>query len=151
MLQKYPMTKSLPNPSKLCVSKSHRILQNFVKFSKSEVLHFRKIEHQRKAPKHDEASRPACYNDTGQHNYPKHVNIIDSDGCGPSKNCEKNIGPPSQERSEGIFDHRANKYNQRMGVCQTDVVVVIGALSSLCIACTTTVTPTTIQKIAQHF
>jgi hypothetical protein len=29
--------------------------KNFAKFSKSKVLHFRKLEQQRKAPKHDEA------------------------------------------------------------------------------------------------
>jgi hypothetical protein len=35
---------------------------NFTKFSKSEVLHFRKLEQQRKAPNYDEASRPTRYN-----------------------------------------------------------------------------------------
>jgi UDP-2,3-diacylglucosamine pyrophosphatase LpxH len=59
-----------------------KLYENFIKFNKSEVLHFHKLEQQRKAPKHDEASRPARYNDNRQHNYPKHVNSIDFDGCG---------------------------------------------------------------------
>jgi hypothetical protein len=58
---------------------------NFAKFSKSEVLHFLNLEQQRKTPKHDEASRPACYNDN-QCNYLKYVRSIDSDGCGRPKN-----------------------------------------------------------------
>jgi hypothetical protein len=32
------------------------LYENFAKFSKSEVLHFWKLEQQRKAPKHDKAS-----------------------------------------------------------------------------------------------
>jgi hypothetical protein len=35
---------------------------NFHKFSKSEVLHFHKLEQQRKVPKENEASRPIKYN-----------------------------------------------------------------------------------------
>jgi hypothetical protein len=35
------------------------LYENFTKFGKSEVLHFRKLEEQSKAPKHDEASRLA--------------------------------------------------------------------------------------------
>jgi hypothetical protein len=39
------------------------LYEAFAKFSKPEVLHFCKLEQQRKTPKHDEASRPPCYND----------------------------------------------------------------------------------------
>jgi hypothetical protein len=35
------------------------LYENFVKFSKSKALLFWKLEQQRKAPKHDEASRLA--------------------------------------------------------------------------------------------
>jgi Ser/Thr protein kinase RdoA (MazF antagonist) len=49
-----------------------KLYEKFAKFSKSEVLHFRKLEQQRKALKHDESSTPARYNDNRQHNYPKH-------------------------------------------------------------------------------
>jgi hypothetical protein len=76
------------------------LYENFAKFSKLEVLHFRKLEQQRKTPKHDEASRPTHYNDNRQHSYPKHVNNIDSGSCGPPQNWEKNFGSPPQERSE---------------------------------------------------
>jgi UDP-2,3-diacylglucosamine pyrophosphatase LpxH len=39
------------------------LYEQFAKFSKSKVSHFRKLEQQRKAPKNDEASRPTRYND----------------------------------------------------------------------------------------
>jgi hypothetical protein len=90
------------------------LYENFIKFNKLEVQHFLKLEQQRKAPKHDEASRPTHYNNN-QHNYPKHVHNIDSDGCGPPKNWEKNFRSPPQERSKKTFDHRSNQYNQRGG------------------------------------
>jgi hypothetical protein len=88
------------------------LYENFAKFSKSEVLHFRKLEQQRKSPKHGEASRPARYSDNSQCSYPKQVNTIDFHGSKPLENWEKNFGPPSQERGERIFDHRTNQYNQ---------------------------------------
>jgi hypothetical protein len=47
------------------------LYENFAKYCKSEVLHFRKLEQQRKAPKHDEASKPSRYNVNNQRNYPK--------------------------------------------------------------------------------
>jgi hypothetical protein len=39
------------------------LYEEFTKFSKLEVLHFHKPKQQRKVPKHDEAARPARYND----------------------------------------------------------------------------------------
>jgi hypothetical protein len=60
--------------------------------SKSEVQHFCKLEHQRKTPKQDDAAR-SRYNDN-KRNYPKPVHIIDSDGCEPPENWEKNFVPP---------------------------------------------------------
>jgi hypothetical protein len=39
------------------------LYEEFAKFSKLEILHFQKLEQQRKAPKHDEASKPSHYND----------------------------------------------------------------------------------------
>jgi hypothetical protein len=39
------------------------LYEEFVKFSKSEVLHFRKLEKQRKAPNQDETLRPTRYSD----------------------------------------------------------------------------------------
>jgi hypothetical protein len=79
-----------------------KLYEEFTKFSKSEVLHFRKLEQQRKAPKHDEAPRPPGYNDN-QRTYPKQVHNIDSNSCGPSENWEKNFGPPPQEKARGAL------------------------------------------------
>jgi hypothetical protein len=45
------------------------LYEDFAKCSKLVVLHFRKLEQQRKTPKHDEASRPTRYNDN-QRSYP---------------------------------------------------------------------------------
>jgi hypothetical protein len=82
------------------------LYKNFVKFSKSEFLHFRKLEQHRKSLKHDEASRTTQYSENRSHNnYPKHVHNIDFDGCGPPKNWEKNFGLPPYERKESAFDH----------------------------------------------
>jgi hypothetical protein len=85
-------------------------LYEFTKFSKLEVLHFRKLEQQRKASKHNEASRPTHYNDN-QRSYPKQVHIIDSDACGPSENWEKNFRQPPQGRSQRTFNHKPNQYS----------------------------------------
>jgi hypothetical protein len=68
-----------------------KLYEQFAKFSKLEILHFGKLEQQRKASKPDEATRPH-YNDN-QRSYPGHVHIIDSDDCGPPENWEKNFGP----------------------------------------------------------
>jgi hypothetical protein len=69
------------------------LYEQFIKFSKSEVQHFRKLKQQRKVAKPDEAPRP-CYSDN-QRNYPKPVHSIDSDGCGAPENWEKNFRGPS--------------------------------------------------------
>jgi hypothetical protein len=61
------------------------LYEEFAKFSKLEVLHFHKLEQQRKTPKQDEVSRPPRYNDN-QRSYPKHVHNIDTDGCMPLEN-----------------------------------------------------------------
>jgi hypothetical protein len=60
------------------------LYEQFTKFSKSEIQHFHKLEHQRKVLKLDEAPRPG-YSEN-QDNYPKLVHIIDSDGCRPPEN-----------------------------------------------------------------
>jgi hypothetical protein len=58
--------------------------EQFMKFSKSEIQHFGKLEKQRKVSKFDEALRPR-YN-KNQQSYPKLVHNIDSDGCGLLEN-----------------------------------------------------------------
>jgi hypothetical protein len=70
------------------------LYENFEKFSKLEVLHFRKLEQQCIAPKESEAAMPAQYNrgSANNNNYDntlKHVNIINLDGCGLPENWEK--------------------------------------------------------------
>jgi hypothetical protein len=70
------------------------LYEQFAKFSKSEIQHFHKLEQQRKIAKPDEAPRPR--HSESQHS-PKPVHNIDSDGCGPPKNWEKNYGTPSQQ------------------------------------------------------
>jgi hypothetical protein len=90
------------------------LYEQFAKFSKSEIQHFRKIEQQRKASKPDEASRP--HHNESQRGYPKPMHSIDSDGCGPLENWEKNYGTPSQQTNHSTTtDQRFNQYNQRDG------------------------------------
>jgi hypothetical protein len=75
------------------------LYDNFCKFSRSEVLHFCKLDQQKKVPKEKEASRPTKYNKSREstksfNNVHKQIYIIDSNGCGPPENLEKNFGPP---------------------------------------------------------
>jgi hypothetical protein len=86
------------------------LYEKFAKFSKSEVQHFHMLEQQRKTPKPDEAPMPPCYVDS-QRSYPKQVHIIDSDGCEPLEDWEKNFGPPPQERNLRAFDQRFTQYS----------------------------------------
>jgi ribosomal protein L32E len=74
------------------------LYDNFQKFSRSEVQHFHKLDQQWKVPKENECSRPTKYSksrgstmnfDTSH----KQIHNIDSDGCGPPENWEKNFGP----------------------------------------------------------
>jgi hypothetical protein len=81
------------------------LYEQFTKVSKSEVQHFCKLKQQRKVAKPDKAPRPR-YSDN-QYNYPKHVHSIDSDGCGPPENWEKNFRGPLQERNLRTFDQRS--------------------------------------------
>jgi hypothetical protein len=67
-----------------------KLYEQFAKFSKYEIQHFRKLEQQRNITKPDEAPRPR-YN-KNQRSYPKPMHSIDSNGCGPSENWEKNFG-----------------------------------------------------------
>jgi hypothetical protein len=82
------------------------LYNNLWKFSKLEVLHFRKLDQQRKDPKGSEASRPTKYNKSREgtlsfDNATKQVHSTDSDGCGPLKNWEKiiDLAPQKQKQS----------------------------------------------------
>jgi hypothetical protein len=89
------------------------LYEHFDKFSKFEIQHFHMLEHQRKILKPDEAPRP-CHNES-HHNYPKLVHNIDSKGCGPLENWEKNYGIASQQTNQRTSDQRFNQYSQRGG------------------------------------
>jgi hypothetical protein len=76
------------------------LYDNFQKFSKSEVLHFRKLEQQRKVSKENEASRPTKYNRGRENiilfdNTTKQFHIIDSDGCRPPEKLEEKLRAPA--------------------------------------------------------
>jgi hypothetical protein len=88
-----------------------KLYDQFTKFSKSKVQHFRKLEQQRKVAKPDEAPR-ASYDDN-QCNYPKPVCSISSNGCGPLENWNKNFGGPPQQTDSRTFNQRSTQYNQR--------------------------------------
>jgi hypothetical protein len=70
------------------------LYDQFAKFSKSKIQHFRKLEQQRKVAKLDEAPR-VCYSDN-QRNYPMPVHSIGSEGNGPLESWNKNFGGPLQ-------------------------------------------------------
>jgi hypothetical protein len=78
------------------------LYEEFQKFSRAEVLHFHKLGQQRKAANENESSRPFKYN-KGKEGAPtfdathKQVHSIDSDGCRPLENREKNFRPPRQK------------------------------------------------------
>jgi hypothetical protein len=83
---------------------------NFRKFSSAEVLHFHKLcklGQQRKIANENESLRPTKYSKRRESTLSfdsshKKVHNIDSDGCGPPKNWEKNYRPPRQESENGI-------------------------------------------------
>jgi hypothetical protein len=59
------------------------------------LQHFRKHEQQRKISKPYEAPRP--HHNESQCNHPKPTHNINSNGCGPAENWEKNYGTLSQQ------------------------------------------------------
>jgi hypothetical protein len=69
------------------------LYDKFVKFSKLEIQHFRKLEQQRKVAKPDEGSR-ARYSDNHR-SYPKPVHNIGPDSGGASENQNKSYREPS--------------------------------------------------------
>jgi hypothetical protein len=122
------------------------LYDKFIKFSKSEVRHFCKLEQQSKIPKLDEAPRP-CYSDN-QCNYPKPLHNIDSDGYGPPENWEENFRGPSQERNSRTFDQRSPQYNKRGRASNCGWRRGRGPYTiNLHTACTMAVTPIIEQKI----
>jgi hypothetical protein len=75
------------------------LYEEFQKFSRAEVLYFRKLGQQRKSASENKSSRPFKYNKSkeGHSSFDtshRQVHSIDSDRCGPPENWEKNFRPP---------------------------------------------------------
>jgi hypothetical protein len=75
------------------------LYEEFRKFSRSEVSHYRKLDQQRKTTSKNESSSPFKYNKskegvTSFEPTRKHVHSIDSDGFRPQENWQKNFRPP---------------------------------------------------------
>jgi hypothetical protein len=87
------------------------LYDQFAKFNKYEVQHFRKLEQQRKVSKSDEALRNR-YGDN-QCNYPRPVHNIGPNGDIPLENWGKNSGGPPLQRDPRTFDQISPQYNQR--------------------------------------
>jgi hypothetical protein len=84
------------------------------------VLHFHKLDQQRKVPKENKASRPTQYSksreSTMSFNTPhKQIHNIDSDGCGPPENWKKNYGPPQLKSRSRTFDTKRDYHHPRGG------------------------------------
>jgi hypothetical protein len=94
------------------------LYDNFRKFSRSEVLHFRKLGQQRKTVNENEGSRPAKYNKSKEStlifdtSYMQ-VHNIDLDGCGPPKNYERNFKTPWPQRENITYDTKRDYYHAR--------------------------------------
>jgi hypothetical protein len=87
------------------------LYDQFVKFSKSEIQHFCKLEQQQKVGKPDEAPRP-CYSDSHD-NYPKPVRNINPDSDGASQNWNKGYREPSHHSDSRTLNQRPLQSNQR--------------------------------------
>jgi hypothetical protein len=124
------------------------LYEQFAKFSKSKIQHFHKLEQQRKVSKADKAPKPR--HNESQRTYPKPMHNINSDGCGPPENWEKNYGMPShQTRHNTTSNQRSNQYNQRGGSTNRGQVVVEAHMQpDLRTACTTVMRQTIAPKIA---
>jgi hypothetical protein len=90
------------------------LYEEFQKFSKVEILHFRKLDQQRKSARENESSRPFKYNKSKEvhSNFDtshRQVHSIDSDGCRPPKNWEKNFRPPRPESENRAYDPRKDR------------------------------------------
>jgi hypothetical protein len=83
------------------------------------VLHFHKLDQQRKVHKENEVSRPTKYNKIREStmsfdNAHKKIHNIDSDGCRQLENWEKIFGPPQPKNKNRAFDTR-KEYNHPRG------------------------------------
>jgi hypothetical protein len=96
------------------------LYDEFHKFSRAEVLHFRKLGQQRKSISENESSRPFKYSKgkegTTSFDTPhRQVHSINTDECGPPKNWEKNFRPLRPESESGTYDPRGDRTQTRGG------------------------------------
>jgi hypothetical protein len=94
------------------------LYHNFRKFNRSEVLHFSKLDQQRKVPKENRASRPTKYSKSRESTMSfddayKQIHNINSDGCGPPENWEKIFEPLQQENKNIAFATRKDYHHPR--------------------------------------
>jgi hypothetical protein len=87
------------------------LYEEFQKFSRLEVSHYRKLDQQRKVTNENAGSSPFKYSKgkEGAASFDiarKQVHNIDSDGCEPQENWEKNFNPPQQENESKPNDSR---------------------------------------------
>jgi hypothetical protein len=84
------------------------------------VLHFGKLDQERKVSKESEASRPTKYNKRREStmtfdNVTKQIHSIDLDGCGPLENWKTNFGPLQHENRNRDFNTRKEYHAPRGG------------------------------------
>jgi hypothetical protein len=113
------------------------------------MLHFCKLGQQRKIVNENKGSRPAMYSKSKENtsNFDtthKQVLSIDSDGCEPPKNWEKNFRPPRLESESRTYTPRRD-YNPRGG----EIEAGGESKTDLCIAYFTRETHTIIQETIQ--
>jgi hypothetical protein len=105
------------------------------------VLHFHKLGQQRKTINENESSRPAKYNKSKESTLSfdtshKQVHNIDSDGCGPSENWEKNFRLPWPESKNRTYDSKRD-YHYPEAAIQAKAMVGAETEIDLYIACST--------------
>jgi hypothetical protein len=110
------------------------------------------LDQQRKATSENESSRPFKYS-KGKDDTPnfdasqKQVHSIDSDGCGPPKNWDKNFRSPRQESENRAYDPRRDHQQSEMAI-QAEAKAGAKIKKDLFIACSTRKTLTIAQGIA---
>jgi hypothetical protein len=80
------------------------LYDQFAKFNKSKIKHFRKLEQQWKVAKLDEAPRPRY--DDSHRSYPKVVHNIDPNSDGALENWNKGYREPSYHSDSGTLNQR---------------------------------------------
>jgi hypothetical protein len=101
-----------------CLRTLEELYDEFRKFSRVEVLHFHKLGQQKKSKSENKSSRPFKYSKgkegTTSFDTPRRqVHSIDTDGCRPIENWEKNFRPPRPESKSKTYDPRGDRSQTR--------------------------------------